>query len=249
MEPWSHLHVPQHLQGGDAVVNFAQAVLRRPAKSGIRTKLMLVLSMSVILVGLLPSPVQGGWLSSTWPTYDATPNSEAARILEIARAQMGKRFVMGTQGPDTFDCSGLVWYAFKTAGLADRMGGKRRGATGYLTWFEKNLPKQVSHNLADARPGDILIWGGGHHSGLFISGVWSISALNEKYGIRVANSTRIGLPFTAVLEVNISRTDGGSAPTPTPTSSASPSPTPTTSPTATPAATPTTAPSATPKPH
>ena len=204
---------------------------------------MLVLAMSIILVGLLPSPVQGGWLTSVWPTYAATPNSEAARVLEIAHAQIGKRFVMGGVGPDAFDCSGLVWYAFKTAGLADRMGGKRRGATGYLNWFKANLPKQVSTNLADARPGDILIWGGGHHSGLYISGPWSISALNEKYGIRIANSNRIGLPFTAVLMVNISRTDDGSTPTPTPTTS--PSPTPSDSPTPTPSAAPTDTPAAT----
>ncbi|MEO8626282.1 MAG: NlpC/P60 family protein [Candidatus Limnocylindrales bacterium] len=168
---------------------------------------MLVLSMSAILVGLLPSPVQGGWLSSTWPAYDAAPNSDAARVLEIAHRQVGKRFVMGGVGPNAFDCSGLVWYTFKTAGLADRMGGKRRGARGYLNWFKANLPKQVSRNLADARPGDILIWGGGHHSGLFISGNWAISALNERYDIRIHRADRVGLPFTAVLMVSMSRTD------------------------------------------
>ena len=224
--------MPQHVQGGDAV-NFAQAVLRPPARSGIRARLMLVLSMSLILVGLLPSPVQGGWLTSTWPAYDATPNSEAARVLEIAHRQIGKRFVMGAIGPNAFDCSGLVWYTFKTAGLADRMGGKRRGARGYLNWFKNNLPKQVSHNLADARPGDILIWGEGHHSGLYISGKWSVSALNPRYGIRVARADRIGLPFTAVLMVSMSRTDDGPTPTPTP----SPTPSETPDPSATPEAT------------
>jgi hypothetical protein len=222
-------------------VNFAHTVLRQPAPSGIRGRLMLVLAMTLILGGMLPSPVQGGWLSSTWPAYKAEPNSEAARVLEIAHQQIGKRFVMGGVGPNVFDCSGLVWYAFNTAGLADRMGGKRRGATGYLNWFKKNLPKQVSTNLADARPGDILIWGEGHHSGLFIDGNWSVSALNERYGIRVANSKRIGLPFTAVLMVNISRTDDGSLPTPPPTPT--PSPTPSASPTAAPSATPIATPS------
>jgi cell wall-associated NlpC family hydrolase len=184
---------------------------------------MLVLSMSLVLVTLLPSPVQAGWLSNVWPAYDATPKSEAARVLEIAHAQIGKRFVFGGVGPDAFDCSGLVWYAFNRAGLADRMGGKRRGATGYLNWFKANLPKQVSTNLADARPGDILIWGGGRHSGLFISGKWSISALNARYDIRVADSTRIGLRFTAVLKVDISRTDDG-RPMPTPTATSLPAP-------------------------
>ena len=219
-------------------MNSAQAVMRPPARSGIRGRLVLVLSMSLVLVGLLPSPVQGGWLSSTWPAYDATPNSEAARVLEIAHRQLGKRFVMGGIGPDAFDCSGLVWYAFKTAGLADRMGSKRRGARGYLNWFKANLPKQVSGNLADARPGDILIWGGGHHSGLFIGGKWAISALNERYDIRVHRADRVGLPFTAVLMVRMSRTDDGSIPAPTP------EPTPTATPTEAPTSAPTEAPSA-----
>jgi hypothetical protein len=219
-------------------VNSAQAVLRPPARSGLRGRLMLVLSMSLVLVGLLPSPVQGGWLTSTWPAYDATPHSEAARVLEIAHEQIGKHFVMGAIGPNAFDCSGLVWYAFKTAGLADRMGGRRRGAAGYLKWFKANLPGQVSHNLADARPGDILIWGGGRHSGLYISGNWSVSALNRRYGIRVARADRMGLPFTAVLMVSISRTDDGSIPTPSPSPTPSPTPSETPAPTATPEATP-----------
>lgn len=191
-------------------MNLAHVVLRSPARRGLRGRLMLVLSMSLVLVGLLPSPVQGGWLTSTWPSYDATPNSEAARVLEIAHLQLGKRFGMGGIGPNTFDCSGLVWYAFNTAGLADRMGGQRRGATGYLNWFKANLPKQVSNNLADARPGDILIWGGGRHSGLYIGDNWAISALNKRYDIRVHRADRVGLPFTAVLMVSISRTDDGS---------------------------------------
>jgi cell wall-associated NlpC family hydrolase len=195
---------------------------------------MLVLSMAVVLVGLLPSQVSAGWLTNTWPAYNATPNSEAARVLELARAQLGKPFVMGGVGPNVFDCSGLVWYVFKQNGLADRMGGKRRGATGYLNWFRNNLPNQVSPNLADARPGDILIWGGGKHSGLFISGKWAISALNPRYDIRIHRADRIGLTFTAVLMVRMSRTDDGSVPTPSPSPSPAPSESPAPSPSATP---------------
>jgi cell wall-associated NlpC family hydrolase len=172
--------------------------------------------------------VSAGWLTNTWPEYPASPNSEAARVLELARAQLGRPFVMGGVGPTVFDCSGLVWFVFKQNGLADRMGGKRRGATGYLNWFKANLPNQVSNNLADARPGDILIWGGGKHSGLFIGGKWAISALNPRYDIRIHRADRVGLPFTAVLMVSISRTDDGTIPTPppspTPSPSASPAP-------------------------
>jgi cell wall-associated NlpC family hydrolase len=216
-------------------VDFAHA-LRQPIFRGVARRLMLVLTLSVTLTGMVPSPAQADWLTTTWPTYDATPNSEAARVLQIARAQLGKRFQMDAIGPDAFDCSGLVWYSFKTAGLADRMGGRRRGATGYLNWFKAN--GRISHNLADARAGDILIWGGGRHSGLYIGGGWAISALNEHYDIRIHRADRVGLPFTAVLLVPMSRTDPGD-----------PTPTPTASPTASPTATPTASPSATPTHH
>jgi hypothetical protein len=130
-------------------VYFAHLALRRPIMGALRRRLLLVLTLSVTIAGLLPAPAQAGWLSSTWPGYDAAPNSEAARVLDIARAQLGKPFVWGAIGPDAFDCSGLVWYAFKTAGLADRMGGKRRGATGYLRWFKAN--GQISTQLGDER--------------------------------------------------------------------------------------------------
>ena len=214
---------------------------------------MLVLSMSLVLVGLLPSPANAGWLTTTWPAYPATPNSEAARVLELARAQLDKQFRMGGVGPTYFDCSGLVWFAFKNSGLADRMGGKRRGATAYLNWFKAN--GKWSPNLADARPGDILIWGGGHHSGLYIGGGWAISALNERYDIKIHRANRVGLPFTAVLFVPISRDDSGTTPTPPPTPTPSPTPTavPSTSPSALPSASPSTSPSSSPssapKPH
>jgi cell wall-associated NlpC family hydrolase len=205
-------------------VNVAVITSRRTDYSGIRGRLMLVLAMSLVVLSMLPGPVQAGWLTDTWPGSTAAPGSEADRVLEIARHQVGKPYKFATAGPDTFDCSGLVWYVFKTAGLADRMGDKRRGATAYLNWFKENLPNQVSYNLADARPGDILIWGGGKHTGIYISGNWAVSALNGRYDIRIHRADPMGLPFTAVLRVNMSRTNGSPDPTPTPDPNATPSP-------------------------
>lgn len=214
-------------------MNVTHAASRQPAIGWVRGRLMLVLSMAIVLVGLLPSPVQAGWLTDIWPGYNATPDSEAARVLDIARRQIGKPWRFSGIGPDVFDCSGLVWYAFREAGLGDRIGNKRRGATGYLNWFRTY--GQISTNLADARAGDILIWGGGRHAGLYISGNWAISALNKRYDIRIHRADPMGLPFTAVLLVNMSRgSDSPPPPTPSPepipipepTEAPSPSPTP-----------------------
>lgn len=200
---------------------------RRSVQSGLRGRLVLVLALSVAIVGLVPTSAQAGWLTDTWPGSTATPGSEAGQLLELARRQVGKPYIFGAVGPDAFDCSGLIWYLFKSTGLADRMGGKRRGATGYLNWFKENLPNQVSKNLADARPGDILIWGGGQHAGIYISGNWAVSALNTLYDVRIHRADPMGLPFTAVLLVNMTRDGGGGGdPTPTPDPGATPTPDP-----------------------
>jgi cell wall-associated NlpC family hydrolase len=38
------------------------------------------------------------------------------KALAAARAQYGKPYVYGAEGPRSYDCSGLTWYAFKKAG-------------------------------------------------------------------------------------------------------------------------------------
>ena len=44
------------------------------------------------------------------------PHSERHRVIDIARAQEGDPYVYGADGPDSFDCSGLVQYAFGKIG-------------------------------------------------------------------------------------------------------------------------------------
>ena len=65
----------------------------------------------------------------------AAAASEFDTLRSIARAQVGDPFLLGTDGPDRFDCSGLLSFAFDRAGLLDRIGGYRR-ARGYraVTW-------------------------------------------------------------------------------------------------------------------
>ncbi len=43
--------------------------------------------------------------------------SRAARAVAVARQQVGKPYVYGAAGPQSFDCSGLTQYAYAKAGL------------------------------------------------------------------------------------------------------------------------------------
>jgi len=66
-----------------------------------------------------------GWVASTYLTFDINnknENTEASSrgegreaIVELAYKQLGKKYVWGAEGPNSFDCSGLTSYVYKNA--------------------------------------------------------------------------------------------------------------------------------------
>ncbi len=40
-------------------------------------------------------------------------SDKAQKVIELAKEQIGKPYLWGSEGPDSFDCSGLVYYVFK----------------------------------------------------------------------------------------------------------------------------------------
>jgi hypothetical protein len=85
----------------------------------------------------------------------AKPVDAATEVISIARDQLSKDFRMGAEGPDRFDCSGLVYYAFTKAGLYEGMFGARRFlARDYYAWG-------LQHDaLSTTNPevGDLILW-------------------------------------------------------------------------------------------
>ena len=156
-------------------------------------RLALVASLLMIAAIGLPSPVAAG----------AAPQTEASQILSIAAAQLGDKYSFASTGPTTFDCSGFVYFVYKQAGLLDRIGGKRRTVAGYHTWFSNN--GTVSKSIADAQPGDLLVWGTNHHTGIYVGDGYAISALINPWGVTRHKIGWINLKLTAVLHVNLTR--------------------------------------------
>jgi peptidoglycan DL-endopeptidase CwlO len=131
------------------------------------------------------------------------PRTEADRLLAVANSEVGSRYAWAATGPTTFDCSGLVYYAFREAGVLDRIGGKRRTVAGLHTWFRNN--GTISRTISTARPGDILIWGSDKHTGIYVGNNYAISALVNPYGVRLHRVDKISLRLTAVLHVDLQR--------------------------------------------
>ncbi|RPK58006.1 putative endopeptidase precursor [Streptomyces sp. ADI96-02] len=85
--------------------------------------------------------VASGALSSTRP-----PSRRGADAVTYAVRQIGKPYVWGAEGPDTFDCSGLTSQAWSAA-------GRTIPRTSQEQW--RRLPKV---EIASLRPGDLVVY-------------------------------------------------------------------------------------------
>ncbi len=68
---------------------------------------------------ILASPAANSAPNSAMKTSAASSGLAAfnQRLLQSMYARMGIPYVYGSQGPNTYDCSGLVWSVFKEAGV------------------------------------------------------------------------------------------------------------------------------------
>jgi cell wall-associated NlpC family hydrolase len=71
----------------------------------------------------------------------------AARAISAARQQVGKPYVFGGSGPDTWDCSGLTQWAFEQAGVL-----LPRTAADQYAAVSNKVP------LGQLQAGDLLFW-------------------------------------------------------------------------------------------
>ena len=91
------------------------------------------------------------------------PNRVTQKVLDIANAQVGKPYVWGAESPAEggFDCSGLIDYAFRQAGVNLPPGR-------LTTWTMAKLGRSVKGK--PLRPGDWVITNGGKHVVLYVGG-------------------------------------------------------------------------------
>ncbi len=170
-------------------------------------------------------------ISSSPPAHVAAADQgEAAQVIRIARAQAGDRWRYGATGPSSFDCSGLVLYAYRMAGDLRLIGnGNFRSAAALLRYFR--LRGKTSRT--QATPGDLVVWGNGRHIGIYLGGGMAISTLSS--GVRIHRVRALSAPFTAFLRTGLYQLPKPAAPiapapTPVPVPTPSPSPSPEPSP-------------------
>jgi peptidoglycan DL-endopeptidase CwlO len=145
----------------------------------------------------------------------ATTATEASQVISIAKAQRGDPWVYGATGPSAFDCSGLVIYAYKSAGDLALIGnGNYRSAAALYKYFKD----RGRTSRTNATPGDLVVWGGGTHIGIYLGNGMAVSTLTS--GVTVHGVFAVAAPFTAYLRTGIYQLKSpttATAPTPIPT--------------------------------
>jgi hypothetical protein len=104
------------------------------------------------------------------------PSPRAARAVAFALRQQGKPYRWGAEGPGAYDCSGLVWAAWRAAGVAIP-----RSAAGQLA----DLPR-VGGRL---QPGDLVVYRSDgpsrRHVAMVVGGGRMVEALRRGVPVRV----------------------------------------------------------------
>jgi cell wall-associated NlpC family hydrolase len=96
--------------------------------------------------------------------YTGPTSSQAGKAVAYAYAQLGKPYVWGATGPDSFDCSGLMYAAWQSAGVT-------LPRTTYDEWA--SLPHIP---LSDVQPGDLILYNGESHVAMYVGGGYIIDA-------------------------------------------------------------------------
>lgn len=132
------------------------------------------------------------------PDYGSDSGNAPSSVVDVALAQVGKEYVYGTAGPNTFDCSGLVSYSYAQVGYS----------ITHWSQGQFNLVQSKGHLVRSAsslKPGDLVFWGYSassiYHVGIYIGGGRYVHASMPGVGV-----------VTATLNTGSSTYMGGGSP-------------------------------------
>ena len=113
-------------------------------------------------------------------TTNSSSSSSGEAVVAYAKQFLGYRYVYGTNGPNTFDCSGFVQYVYKHFGISLSRSSKTQANDG------------VAVSKSDLQPGDILIFKNTSktaigHVGIYIGNNQFIHASNSKTGVIISS--------------------------------------------------------------
>ena len=130
------------------------------------------------IIGYMSSKYLGDKVSS-----DTQTSNKSEKVVSLAKSLLGKPYVWGAEGPNSFDCSGYVQYVFKqSVGISVPRVSKEQSKYGQFV------------NRSDLQVGDIVCFdtedsnnGNVSHSGIYIGNGEFIHASSAKGKVIISN--------------------------------------------------------------
>jgi cell wall-associated NlpC family hydrolase len=133
-------------------------------KQSIGTALTKKKALLATLTAQQTPAVTVGAGGTTSAVYTGTTATQAGKAVAFAYAQLGKPYVWGATGPDSYDCSGLVQAAWAAAGV-----GIPRDTYSQVA----GLP---AIPLSSLQPGDLVFFDGDGHVAMYVGNNMLIDA-------------------------------------------------------------------------
>ncbi|MDA5280087.1 NlpC/P60 family protein [Streptomyces sp. NPDC054904] len=114
----------------------------------------------------------------------ANASGRAGAALAAAKTKLGSAYISGAEGPSAFDCSGLVQWAYKQAGVS----------VTRTTYTQANEGTRISRS--QLQPGDLVFFYGDlHHVGLYAGNNTTLHASNPRGGVKYESIDNMPFQF------------------------------------------------------
>lgn len=121
-----------------------------------------------------------GSSSSSGSVASAANKTGVEKLVALAESKIGSKYVRGAKGPNTFDCSGFVYWCLKNSGVS----------ASYITsiaWRSTDRYQRIS-SIGSIERGDILVFSGETastgHVGVYLGGGSMIDASSSEGQVR-----------------------------------------------------------------
>jgi cell wall-associated NlpC family hydrolase len=143
----------------------------------VRRAAFVVLAAAGVSLTPLPAFASTGVTTASVAAAPSAAPTQAAQIaVNTALAQLGKPYVWGAAGPNSYDCSGLVLKAYSAAGIA--------------LPHSSNMQSRIGTPVAKAnlQPGDLVFfYSPVSHVGMYIGNGQMVHASTAGQPVKVTN--------------------------------------------------------------
>jgi cell wall-associated NlpC family hydrolase len=138
----------------------------------MRTQMTRFAMIAIVATGTLLPSHPAAATGSLEAVNSSVREAASAKVAQYALTRVGDPYVYGAEGPDAFDCSGLVYWSYRQAGYKISRSTQGQYSETYAI------------RRADLKPGDLIFYGS--HVAIATSGTTMVEAYNLHNPVRQA---------------------------------------------------------------